>query len=92
MKNVSFLIRIGYKDPDYQLGSKSDIGSIKDFENKQLRLLIPLTVRMAQKEFEKAGKVWEETDTFKTGEGKVSKKQYQALAARGICRGTISCI
>ena len=77
-----FLIRIGYKDPDYQLGSKSDIGSIKDFENKQLRLLIPLTVRMAQKEFEKAGKVWEETDTFKTGEGKVSKKQYQALAAR----------
>ena len=37
---------------------------------------------MAQKEFEKAGKVWEETDTFKTGEGKVSKKQYQALAAR----------
>jgi hypothetical protein len=77
-----FLIRIGYKDPDYQLGSKSDIGSIKDFENKQLRLLIPLTVRMAQKEFEKAGKVWEKTDTFKTGEGKVSKKQYQALAAR----------
>ena len=64
------------------LGSKSDIGSIKDFENKQLRLLIPLTVRMAQKEFKKAGKVWEETDTFKTGEGKVSKKQYQALAAR----------
>lgn len=76
---LDYLSEIGIDDPNFTLGSKHKVYSVRDWQDGKVSEMLPSYIRRAQREGEKRGSMWDKSETL---QGKYEREEYVRLYER----------